>query len=121
MTWNKWIASAALVPTMALGIGCASTPAPAAESLNARSSIRAAQELHAENQPQARYYLALAQEQIVKAEEFFAADDEERGRRLLARAQADADLAIALSEEAQTRGEAEQIQTHVNDLRREHL
>ena len=68
MTWNKWIASAALVPTMALGIGCASTPAPAAESLNARSSIRAAQELHAENQPQARYYLALAQEQIVKAE-----------------------------------------------------
>ncbi len=104
-----------------MGVGCGSAPSPGDEALNARAAIRAADEMHAENQPQARYYLALAREQIGKAEEFFAADDVERGRRILARAQADAELAIALTQEAATRAEAEQIQQHVNDLRREHL
>lgn len=120
MKINNMIIGAGTVGAL-LCSACASATVPARETINARASIQAAEELHAEEQPQASFYLALAREEAVKADQYAAADDVEAARRYLRRSQADADLAVALAQQARAEADATEAQTHINDLRREHL
>lgn len=88
--------------------GCATTPVPADKLSRARASIRAAEEMNAEAEPNAALHLRLAREQLAQAKQILKDGDNGRARGILRRAEADADLAMNLARERSARVEAEQ-------------
>lgn len=86
-----------------LGVGCASTSAPSPEkTASSSASIRAAEEVGAAHSPNAALHLQLAKEEFEHARTLTGANDKAHAERLLMRAQADAELSLALA-----RGETE--------------
>ena len=91
MRTSNWLVMAVL-----LG-GCA-TAGPSTESLEATAaSIRSAEELGAPRVPKASLHLQLAKEQSQHAKQLNDKGDGEEARRLVKRADADAELAVALA------------------------
>ena len=90
-------------------VGCAhSTPAPNEKLAATNATIRAAQAVGAQTDPQAALALKLAQDQTEQARQLIANGEHRRAESMLVRANADAELAIALSREAVTRKQAEE-------------
>ena len=83
--------------------GCGSSPAINKEA--STSAIRAAEEVGASKVPSASLYLQLAKEGLEKAKVLAADGDKEQAESMLLRAQADAELAVALS-----RGDADKTE-----------
>ena len=77
--------------------GCAGTPVPNAKVASSEAAIRAAQETGSGKLPQAALHLKLAEEQLQAAKGLIRDNDNKRAEYVLMRAQADAELAIALS------------------------
>lgn len=99
----------------ALGIvGCGSVPAPHEREASSQAAIRTATEMDAQQVPQAALHLKLAQEQFEKGKALMNDGDNARATYLLMRAQADAELSLALARENKTRIEA---QTLIDKLR----
>jgi len=87
----------ALIAASGLALGCgASTPPPTQQMADVQSATRAAKELGATGEPTAQLHLKLAEEQMAHAKSAMNNDDNERAELTLARAKADAELAIAL-------------------------
>ena len=86
--------------------GCASTPVPNAKIASSEGAIRAAQETGSRNVPQAALHLKLAEEQLLAAKALIRDNDNKRAEYVLMRAQADAELAIALSHAAASNAKA---------------
>jgi hypothetical protein len=109
MTPRLWIPIAAFV----LQGACATTnnaPVVAVPSLAAEDSagaIRAAEEVGAAHSPEAAFHLELAKEQFENARKLTKPDDRQASTRLLLRARADADLALALTRESSSKLEAQ--------------
>lgn len=87
--------------------GCATVQVPTGSMQNSLSTIKAAEELGAENVPQAKLHLTLAQEQNQKAKDLLVKDEEERAGYVLMRSEADGELALALTHENSARLEAQ--------------
>lgn len=81
--------------------GGASMPEPRQRLADAQSASRAAVEIGAEKNADARLHVQLAEEQIAAARARMAAGDNERATYLLVRARADAELAVALARQQQ--------------------
>jgi regulator of protease activity HflC (stomatin/prohibitin superfamily) len=97
---------------------CASTAPPPNEKMQESSgAIRAAEEVGAPKVPQAALHLQLAKEQTGRAQMLLAKGDRSAAEGMLMRAQADAELAVALSREETSRTEAEQAVEQVRQLR----
>jgi hypothetical protein len=95
----------------ALAGGCATTRPPTDNMESSAASIRGAQEAGAEDVPRAALYLQLANEQSSKAKVLIASGGEgnmKAASKLLMRASADGDLAIALADDEKDRLAAEQ-------------
>lgn len=110
---------AVLGGTMLLAIaivGCGSSPALNKEA--PISAIRAAEEAGASAVPSASLYLQLAKEQLVKAQELAAAGEQAQAESMLLRAEADAEVAVALSRGDADKKEAEQAIERVQKLRK---
>lgn len=95
---------------------CATVTLPAERLEGAQASVRGAQELGADRLPQARLHLQLAKDQIAEGRKL-AADGDERALLVLARGQADAELALGLAREFTTHVDAVQAEEHLNELR----
>ncbi len=96
--------------SMALLGGCASQPSSKRTETSA-STVRAAEELGAAKVPAAELHLQLAKEQMEYArrlQEQGGDVNQADAQILLMRAQADADLAVALARESQDRQAAQQ-------------
>src|SRR5438105_3134084 len=91
-----WAAIGVSVGGMGIA-GCASTPVPNARVASSEAAIRAAQETGSGAVPQAALHLKLAEEQLLSAKALIRDSDNKRAEYVLMRAQADAELAIALS------------------------
>lgn len=95
---NKSMFAIACVSVSALA--CASSlPPPTQHLADAQSAERSAAELGAANDPGAQLHLQLAREQTAQASLAMQNGDNDRADSLLARAQSDAELAIALTRE----------------------
>lgn len=107
---------AILVGSLALigATGCASTSLRTEQS---SSAIRAAEELGAKDVPRASLHLQLAKESKKRAISLAARGDGDQARSLLARAEADAELAVALSREDSERQEAINAVEELRQLR----
>src|SRR5512141_2991109 len=92
----------ALAVAAAGALGCASAPLGTEGST---SGIRAAEEAGAAKVPQASLHLQLAREEVEVAKGLAAKNEKEKAESMLMRAEADAELAVALS-----RGEAEKLE-----------
>jgi hypothetical protein len=103
-----------LIAVAACIVGCASAPPLRTEP--STSGIRAAEEVGAAKVPRAALHLQLAKEELERAKKLGADGDKEQGTSMLLRAQADAELAVALSREDTERVEAQAAVARVKQL-----
>ena len=95
--------------------GCGSGPAVNKEQ--STSAIRAAEEVGASNVPGASLYLQLAKEEVENAKALATKGDKEQAQSMLSRAQADGELAVALSRGDADKTEAAKAIERVRQLR----
>jgi regulator of protease activity HflC (stomatin/prohibitin superfamily) len=98
-------------------IGCASSPPVNKEA--STSAIRAAEEVGASSVPSASLYLQLAKEGLESAKVLAAKGEKEQAESMLLRAQADAELAVALSRGDADKKEATEAIERVRQLRQD--
>lgn len=98
---------------------CAGAPAPKKQHMHTQSTLHAAQEMGANKDPDAKLHLQLAKEQLNEARKLMEKDENTKAKRVLARAEADADLAIALTREEQAEDEAQDAKEEIQKLRKE--
>lgn len=101
----------------ALLAGCGSDPALRTEG--STSGIRAAEEVGAANVPRASLHLQLAKEQLEKAKKLSADGESAKAASMLARSEADAELAVALSHEDAEKTDAKAAIERVKQLRKD--
>ena len=101
-----------------LGVaGCAGNQKVPTEALvDSQVSIRAAEEAGAVQVPDAARHLELAREQTREARELLDDGKREEAALYLQRAEADAELAVALAREAPARAEAQRAKEQVQAL-----
>lgn len=97
--------------------GCGSSPAVNKEA--STSAIRAAEEVGASGVPTASLYLQLAKEGLENARMLAANGDKKEAESMLLRAQADGELAVALSRGDADKKEATQAIERVRQLRQD--
>ena len=79
---------------------CAGAPKPDDQMVSAQSALRAADEVGSAKVPQAQLHAQLAKEQIARAKQLIEDGENAEAKRVLLRAKADAELAVALSRKA---------------------
>lgn len=99
--------------------GCGSSPPPNDKVADTQAAVRAAREVDANNDPQAALHLRLAEEQLAKAKALIEDGENERAASVLLRADADAELAVALAREASAKAAAEKARKELAELREE--
>jgi hypothetical protein len=96
----------------------ASFPKPEARVSSSEAAVRGAEEAGAKTNPRATLHLKLAQEGRTKALALIEAEKYKEADLVLQRAEADAELAIALSREGAANAEAEKTLEQVNALKK---
>jgi hypothetical protein len=97
--------------------GCAT--APALQTEKTTSGIRAAEAIGASKVPQASLHLQMAKEELENARALATHNEKERAISMLSRAEADAELAMALSRADSEKAEALGAMERVRQLRLE--
>ena len=110
------IAVASLAAVVA--VGCGGAPKPEARLSSSEGAIRGAEEAGALNSPQAALHLKLAKEERDKAVDLVNHGENERASHVLERAEADAELAVALAREATAKDDAQKTLAEVQDLKK---
>jgi hypothetical protein len=96
--------------------GCAGE-IPTERMTASASAIRAAEEVGAARVPQAALHLQLAKEQSVQAQKMINDGDRDEAALVLTRAEADANLAVALARNAQEAQQAQVAADKVQSLK----
>ncbi len=107
---------AVAIIAMTIAVGCAST---SLRTEATTSGIRAAEELGASSVPQASLHLQFAKEELERAQALNRNGDEEKAKSMLMCAEADAELAIALSHGDAEKAEATKAMERVRQLRQD--
>lgn len=121
--FNARMRFAAGTPILATGlalflIACGSSMPPPADRLSsAEAAARSARELGADKEPKAQLHLKLASDEIEQAKKLMADGDNKRADLVLQRANADAELSVWITKEANAKGEAEKAQEKVKNLK----
>src|SRR5262245_57302741 len=107
-----------LLPVLSvIACACASAPVPAERLASAEAATRGATEVGAQTAPQAALHLKLARDQITQAKGLIEAGDNARAERVLMRAEADAELALAIAREGTARAEANALLAQAHAMR----
>jgi hypothetical protein len=101
----------------ALFFACGGAPKPEARMASSEGAIRGAREAGADNVPQATLYLKLAEEQRAKALDLVKDGENHRAAFMLARSEADAELAVALARQSAAERDAARASDQVNELK----
>jgi hypothetical protein len=96
--------------------GCSNAPLRTEKST---SGIRAAEEVGAADVPRAALHLQLAKEELARAKQLSVKGEEAKAQSMLLRAEADAELAVALSREDAEKTEANEAVERVRKLRQD--
>jgi Domain of unknown function (DUF4398) len=95
---------------------CGGSAVPLDKLTDAKSTVRAAQEAGATNNPQAALHLKMANDELASAQRALDDKDNDKGRLLLNQAQSDADLSLALARGAEDKQNAQEAQAKIVDL-----
>jgi pyridoxal biosynthesis lyase PdxS len=112
-TFRSWSSAAVAV----LALGCGGAPKPEARLASSEGAIRGAQEAGAGNVPEATLHVQLAQEQRQEALTLVKDGDNHRAAMMLARSEADAELAVALTRAANAKAQAARATETVDSLK----
>jgi hypothetical protein len=112
----KFMVFAVAIVVIAIAAGCTSAPLRTDAST---SGIRAAEEAGAAKVPQAALHLQLAKEELELAKRLAAKGEKEQAASMLLRAEADAELAVALSRGDAEKAEAVAAMERVRQLRKD--
>lgn len=96
--------------------GCGSAEVSTQRMTDTRAALQAAERVGADSDPQASLYLTYAKEQMERAEALVEEGEPERAELMLARAEVDAELAMAMAEEAKVRREVESTLERIRSL-----
>jgi len=88
--------------------GCASHPQPTQNLTSSMAAVRGAEEVGAENVPEAKLYLQLAKDEVANAQRMMNDGKGERADLMSRRAYSDAELSISLTREHAARMRAQQ-------------
>ncbi|MFY0571487.1 DUF4398 domain-containing protein [Archangium lansingense] len=111
---RRAIVSAGLLLGLA---GCAGAQkVPTEQLVDSQVSIRQAEEAGAEAVPDAAQHLQWAREQTSEARKLLERNERDKAALFLKRAEADAELALALAHEAPARAEADRVLQQVQQL-----
>ena len=105
-----------LIIGVALVCGCAATPVPEAKVVSSAAAIRTAEELRAGETPASRQRLQYAVDEYAQAQRLIADGDGEKAERMLSRAEADAELAVALAKQARSGRAAASAQAELQNV-----
>jgi hypothetical protein len=97
----------ALAAIILSGAACASYPKPTESLAASEASLRAAQEFGAQRVPSAALHYQIAKEELERADALMKNNENEKADRMLIRARADAELAIALTKQAKAQADAQ--------------
>lgn len=105
-----------IIALIAVGLaGCASVDLPPTKT-NPEQTIAAAEERGVQDNPKARLHLQMAKDAIENAKVLMDRDDEKEAKLALMRAEADADLALAMVRLDSARDEVRKVQTQIDEL-----
>lgn len=99
--------------------GCGGGSSPALQTESSSSAIRAAEEVGAGELPRASLHLQLAKEELARAKSLSDKGEKEEAASYLLRAEADAELAILLSQQNAEKAEAAEAMERVRQLQNE--
>lgn len=105
---------ACMIPIALAGSSCASANLRSGVT---ESGIRAAEAVGAAEVPQAALHLQLAKEELGRAQKLHSQGARQEASSMLRRAEVDAELAIAISNEDAERKEAKDAIARINELR----
>ena len=114
-----FLASSLLASAVLGAAACGASAPPTHQLTRSQSEIRGAEEAGAEGTPKAALHLKMARDHVENAEKLIREQEYDDASLVLKRAEADAQLAIALSREARARSEAEEQMRKVQELKRE--
>lgn len=86
-----------------VAVGCASHPAPTDQLASSVAAVRAAEEAGARDVPDAALHVKLAEEQVNQAKQLMDDGDNQEAEDRAMRAYQDAELALAIAREQQTK------------------
>ncbi len=96
-------------------VGCASQPVPADKLAKTAASVKSAEELGADKDPNAALHLRLAREQVEQAKNLIKDNDNERAGYVLDRAGADADAAREIARARASKVEVDKEKEQINE------
>lgn len=108
-----------MVAAVAGAAGCGASAPPTHQLSRSQAEIRGAEEAGAQDTPKAALHLKMARDHVKNAEALIVEKEYEDAALILKRAEADAQLAIALADEAEARAQAESAMRRVQELKRE--
>ena len=91
---------ATCLAALMLAAGCASTPPPTERMTTAQANVKASKMLGAPNVPRADLHLRMAEQEVAKAQTLIKEGENDMADLMLQRANADAELSLALTREA---------------------
>jgi hypothetical protein len=97
---------------------CGGAAVPQETLTAAQASVKGAEVGGATEDPKAQLHLKLANEQIAKAKKLIEDGDNEEAARLIDRAQADADLALALAQQGKALKDAKDADEQLGKLKK---
>lgn len=106
----------AFTAAIAFLAACGGSTMPPPQSVEAKTSISAAEAVGAQNEPKAALHLKLAKDQTTQAETLLRKGEDDQARLLLEQAKVDAELALVLTREAALRAQVQQSLSKVRDL-----
>lgn len=104
------------IGTAALLFGACAHAPPTEQLQSSSAAVRAAEEVGAQKEPKAALHLQLAKEQTERAQKMLKDGNREDGEMLLVRAEADANLAVALARTSQEQADAQGAADKVRSL-----
>ena len=103
------------ISVVLLAAACGGSPVPAHQMATSQAAIRAADELGAENHPQAALHLKMARDREARAEKLSREGDNESAKALLEEAQVDAEFALVIARKQQAEQSSEQAKRQLEE------
>lgn len=112
--------SIAVILSAVAFVACGGGSMPPAKVADTQSSISAATAVGADNNPQAALHLKMARDQLQQARALIDDGKNSEAKLVLERANADAEVALMLTREAQASAETKKAQAEVEGLQNHH-
>ena len=116
LSFRQTLSFSAVAGCLAL-VACGGAAVPRDQMTQAEAAVKGAEVGGANDEPKAALHLKLAREELAKAQNMINDGENEDAARMVARAQADADLALALAKQAAARKDTAEAKEQIDQIK----